>query len=210
LAAALIVAGIWAYISNRNTQQQAAQKAAEEKKVAETAAVISNLTNIDPKTLDEGAKNQVGIADGKAAEADKKLQLIAVEMIIPGALAISTGDVNYVYSSSSDKINNWVISISNSSGKFVRSRTPKEDYMGDLKVIDRAFWQINYVSALQIAEKNGGLDYRNGTDVSQVVLTLKNAEPKGWLYWFVDYYGPGNMKEVQIDAGNGSIVLPSS
>jgi len=41
----------------------------------------------------------------------------------------------------------------------------------------------------------------------EVRLTLKNSDPKNWLYWFVDYVSKNNMKEIQIDASNGSVVV---
>lgn len=215
LAAALIIAGIWAYISNRNQQKAAEQKAAEQKaaseqKAAEEVTKIVNLTNIDSSTVNENITSQVAAADGKAAEVDKKLQLIAVEIKLPGTLDNGSGDSSYVYSSTSDKTNNWVITISNISGKFVRARVPKEDYIGDLSTINRNYWKLNYVAALQVAEKNGGLDFRNANDITEVRLTLKNADPKNWLYWFVDYVSKNNLKEVQIDASTGAVISQES
>jgi len=210
LAVALIVAGVWAYISDRNFQKAAEQEAAKVEEAADTAPIISNLTNIDPTTLDSGIAEQITIADGKASEFDKRFQLAAVEIRLESSLDVGGGDSTYAYTSTSDKVNNWLVTVSNSSGKFVRSRTPKEDYLGDLTAINRSFWKINYPNALQIAEKNGGLDFRNSNEIFEVRLTLKNGEPKGWLYWFVNYFGKSNVKEIQIDAGNGSIVAPAS
>jgi len=206
LAAALVVAGIWAYISNRNQAKEAEQKAESEKKATE-AVKISNLTNIDSSSLNENITSQASVADGKAAEVDKKFQLIAVEVKLPGSLDTGSGETTYVYASSADKINNWVITVSNTTGKFVRARVPKEDYIGGLGAISRDYWKLNYIAALQIAEKNGGLDFRNSNEVVEVRLTLKNSDPKNWLYWFVDYVSKNNMKEIQIDASNGSVVV---
>ena len=206
LAAALIIAGTWAYISNRNQAKEEKKNAESEEKAAEQVEIV-DLTNIDPASSNEDIASQLSIADGKAGEVDKKFQLIAVEVRLSGSLATGSGDTSYIYSSSTDKINNWLITISNTSGKFVRARVPKEDYIGNLGAINRDYWKLNYVVALQIAEKNAGLDFRNSNEITEVRLTLKNSDPKNWLYWFVDYVSKNSMKEVQIDASNGSVVV---
>ena len=206
LAAALIAAGIWAYVSNRNKTKEAEQVAESRKQAAEEV-VISNLTNIDTTYLDADIKNQLTVADTKAAENNRKNQLVAVVVQLPGSLATASGDSGYVYSASSDKVNNWLITISNTSGSFLRALVPKEDYLGDLSAINRDFWKINYLAALQIAEKNGGLDFRNANEISDLKLTLKNGDPNGWLYWFVIYTAKSDVKQFQIDANSGSLVV---
>jgi len=75
-----------------------------------------------------------------------------------------------------------------------------------LKPVNRSYWKINYISALQTAEKNGGLDFRSANDISEVKLTLKNADPKNWLYWFVNYTAKNNTKQLQIDASTGAVI----
>lgn len=205
LAAALIIGGVWAYIANRNNAKKAEQQAQQQAEQAQQAQ-ISNLTNIAATTLNDSIASQLAIADEKAAAVDKKNVLIAVEVHLLGDLATNSGDTSYVYSSTSDKVNNWLITISNSSNNFLRARTPKEDYLGDLKPVNRSYWKVNYVSALQTAEKAGGLDFRNANDVSEVKLTLKNADPKGFLYWFVSYTAKNNAKQYQLDASTGAIV----
>lgn len=204
LAAALIIGGIWAYISNRN-EEKVAQQAAEEAQKAKEV-VISNLTNINTTTIDTAAEDQLAVADGKAAEVDKKNVLIAVEVRLPQSLDSSSGDTTYIYSSTSDKTNNWIITLSNASNNFLRARVPKEDYIGDLKAVNRSYWKTNYVAALQIAEKNGGLNFRSANEISEIKLLLKNSDPKNWLYWFVSYSGKNNVKQYQIDVSTGGIV----
>ncbi len=206
LAVALIIGGIWAYASNRNKEKAAQQVAEEAQKTAEEVK-ISNLTNIDAATLDADIKNQLSTADSKAAETDKKNVLIAVEVRLPQSLASSSGDTSYIYSSMSDKTNNWIVTLSNTSNNFLRAKVPKEDYIGDLKPVNRSYWKINYIAALQVAEKNGGLDFRNANEISEIKLLLKNSDPKNWLYWFVSYSGKNNIKQFQIDASTGSLIV---
>lgn len=207
LAAALIIAGIWAYISNRNSQKAAEQTASQS--VADTSPVtptISNLTNIDSATVTEEVNAQLSLADAKAAEVDKKLLLSAIEVELPATMDHGSGYTYYIYATPNDKVNNWVIAISNSDNKFVRSRTMKEDFMTDISPINRSFLKTNYVAAIQVAEKNEGKTYREANTLTSVKLVLKNSGTKGWLYWFVDYISLSNQKEFQIDASNGAFV----
>jgi len=205
LALALIVAGVWAYISNSNKEKE--QTAKQEESAEELATdKISNLTNIDSASLTESLESQLGIADGKAAEADSKLQLGAIEIVLPGTLEVNSGSSYYIYTSASDTIYNWVISISNSDNRFVRSKTVKSDYVGNVSKINRTYLKNNYVAALQIAEKNGGKEFREANTTSEVRLTLKNASTKSWLYWFVKYVSSSEIKEYQIDASTGALV----
>jgi hypothetical protein len=208
IAVAIIAAVIWAYVSNRS-----AEKVAEEKAVEEQAAVdlqsqplVADLTNIDDGEIIDSIKSQTEIADSNATGADSRNQLAAVDIQLPKSLAQGSGTTNYIYTSTADRTNNWVISISNSSQAFVRSRVYKNDYLGNLTAISRNFWKLNYVQALQIAEKNGGLSFRNYYDTSSVRLVLKNGDPKGWLYWYVTYTATGQVKSIQIDADSGAIV----
>lgn len=209
LAAALIIAGLWAYFSNRTSQsstQNSSSSSTATTTTTPTTENISNLTNIDPKTLTDTINTQLTLADAKAAEVDKKLQLCAIEVVLPGNLVQGSGDTYYIYSSTSDTVNNWVIAISNSDNKFVRSKTVKADYMGSVTAINRTYLKSSYVSAIQIAEQNGGKDYRQGNTLTSAKLTLKNSDPKGWLYWVVEYNTQTSQKQFQIDASTSAIV----
>jgi hypothetical protein len=204
LALALIVAGVWAYVSNSNKQKEQTEKQEETTEELSTGK-ISNLTNIEPTALSENVDSQLSIADGKAAEADSKLQLGAIEVILPETLDVNSGDSYYIYTSVSDTIYNWVISVSNSDNRFVRSKTVKSDYIGNVSKINRTYLKNNYVTALQIAEKNGGKEFRESNTISEVRLTLKNTSTKLWLYWFVKYVSSSEIKEYQIDASTGAL-----
>lgn len=208
ITVALIVAGIWAYISNNSQKKAEEEKVAQEQQVSENQqkTPISDLTNVDSATLVDSIISQVSIADSNATSADSRNQLTAVDIQLPADLTQGSGTANYIYASSVDKIYNWVISISNSSEAFVRSKVYKADYLGELTAINRSFWKINYIEALQTAEKNGGLDFRNYYSTTGVRLVLKNGDPKGWLYWYVTYNATGQVKMIQVDANAGGIV----
>lgn len=212
LLLAIVVAGIWAYVSDQNEKrslekektEEAANKTESVDKVEKE--IIANLSNIDANEMAESIKSQIALADKSALAADSKNQLSAVEIQLPGNLAQGSGNANYVYTSPNDRVFNWVMVISNASESFVRSKVYKSDYFGELTVINRNFWKLNYVQALQLAEKNGGLDFRNYYETSSVRLVLKNSDPKGWLYWLVTYTASGQNKMIQIDANSGAII----
>jgi len=208
LAIALIVAGIWAYISNLRSKN-AVNTAPTTSETTDGGLDISNLTNLDSKTLADSINNQLALADSKAAEVDKKLQLSAIEVDLPASLAKSSGETYFVYSTPNDNVDNWVISISNSANSFVRSWTVKDDYLGNVTVINRDYLKNNYVAAIQIAEKNGGKDYRQKNTLTGMKLILKNGEPKSWLYWFVTYSSNSEAKQFQIDASTVALVSGS-
>lgn len=213
LAAALIAGAVWAYLANRSnqqSQQKAQETASQNTSTSTTTATISNLTNAAPETLTDSITTQLALADTKAAEVDKKLLLSAIEVDLPGTIEKSSGSTFYVYSSPNDKVNNWVIAISNADNKFVRSRTAKDDYMGNVTAINRSFLKTNFVAALQAAEKSGGQSFREANTLTEAKLTLKNANPNNWLYWFVDYVSKADQKEFQIDASTGALITPST
>ncbi|MCX6810773.1 MAG: hypothetical protein NTY30_03540 [Candidatus Berkelbacteria bacterium] len=208
LAAALITAGVWAYFSNKSSQQSTATTTSQQttSSTTVTTPTISNLTNIDPKNLTDTINAQLSLADTQAAAVDKKLQLSAIEVDLPGTLDQGSGSTYYIYSTTSDTVNNWVIAISNSDNKYVRSKTVKADYMGNVTTINRSFLKTSYVVAIQIAEKNGGKDYRQGNTLTAAKLTLKNSGANNWLYWTVEYDTASSQKQFQIDASTSAIV----
>ncbi|MCX6812574.1 MAG: hypothetical protein NTW79_03055 [Candidatus Berkelbacteria bacterium] len=198
IAVALIGGGLWYYFSNRASQQAATE--------ASKASTIANLTNASAATFDDAIKTELATADAQSVIVDKKATLCAVDVDLPQTLANGSGNSIFGYNLSVDKINNWTISISNTSGKFLRALVPKTDYLGTLSAINRSFWKINYVFALQIAEKNGGQDFRNLKTITDVDLTLKNGGPNSWLYWYVTYNAGADVKTVQIDANTGVVI----
>jgi len=202
-AVAVVITLIWSSVSKRHEQ-----KAAEDSTpaVAQTAQ-ITNLTNIDPTDFDTILKDELDLANAKALEANSQYRLAAVEVELPSDLKPSTGTDRYVYISSSDHSNNWLITISQQNSNFVRALIPKGDYLGELQEINQKFWKFNYLTALQIAEKNGGLTWRESNKLQSVKLTLHHTPPKNWLVWDVEYKGDGNstFKKV-IDANSGQVV----
>lgn len=204
-AIALTGSLIWSYVDKR---QQAKQEAANQ--VATTTTQIVNLTNVDATDFDSVVKDELTLANGKAIEINAGEKLAAVEIELPGDLLPSTGSSRYIYTSDSDKSNNWMITIAQASKNYIRALIPKDDYLGDLQALNTNLWKFNYVTALQIAEKNGGLEWRENNQLSSVKLTLRHTPPKNWLVWTVEYSGKDTKFTKVIDANSGQIIDENS
>ena len=204
LLLALVFAGVWIYYSNKNKTA----KTEESTSTSETKSTesISNLTNVTASEYTTLITDQLSVADGKSVEVDKKNQLIGVEVRLPQSLGKSSGDTTYIYASPSDTTNNWLITLSNSTNNFIRSKTPKADYFSDGTAVNRTYWKLSYIEALQVAEKNGGMSFRAANTLSGMKLTLKNGSPNNYLYWYVEYDSDDNVQIIQIDADKGTVV----
>ena len=198
---AIVGALIWSYVSNLLAQRkanQASQQAAEQ--------TITDLTNVDPINYDEPVKKEYALASAKAKEVNPNYQLAAVEVDLPASLALNSGNDRYIFVADKDKVNNWVITLSLETGNFIRSLIPKEDYMGNPAVLDNKLWKFNYVTALQIVEKDGGKTWRENNDLQSVTLILKHTDPNNYLTWSVTYQGENSSLFKKIDANSGKVL----
>jgi hypothetical protein len=204
----IVGSGLYFYNSYQNSK-----KAAEEQKATETAATteetITNLTNADPADFTAENKKELDLADTKAKAYNSLETLSAVEITIPGKLVPRSGTATYIYDQAGDAKNHFIISISQSTQTFIRGLVPREDYMGNLTAINLKSWKLSYIEALKVAEKNGGQEFRSSNTLSQLRMTLKNSNPKGWLYWIIDYEAEGGKFSAQIDAYSGRFVPES-
>ena len=195
--AIIVVVGIgWAYYANKKANQA---KTA----VKPTATVVSNLTNLDPTDFDSAVKSEYALAISKAS-ADYKIATIEVN--IDKNMAVDSINTRYIFSSPSDMINNWMITVAATTQNYIRALVPKDDYAGDIAPFDTGLWKYNYVTALQLAEKAGGLDWRNQNTLSGVKLTLKISGANSILTWTVEYDSQGQNKTVVLDATSGKVV----
>jgi len=192
---AITIAATWTYFSDKkkNSSLTSTQETQED--------VISNLTNLDPADFDNTVKQEYSLAveKAKAVKSDYKLSMIEVE--IENSLTPESVNTRYIFSASKDTKNNWMITISALSGNFIRALVPQEDYAGKLSNIDTAQWKFNYVTALQLAEKKGGLDWRETNTLTGMQLTLKNENNK--LIWLVQYNSADSSKTFKFDASSG-------
>ncbi|MEK9156144.1 MAG: hypothetical protein AAB360_02470 [Patescibacteria group bacterium] len=195
---AILAAVVWSYLDKR----QENKKAAEQTTTAEIQP-ITNLTNADPEDFSALLADELTLAGNKAGGG---WQVAALEVEIPAGLSVNSGTSRYVYTNESDTANNWAITFSQTSGNYIRALIPKEDYLGEIQPINTALWKFNYITALQLAEKNGGLVWREDNELVGVKLTLRHTPPKNWLLWTVEYAGKNGKLTKTIDANSGQII----
>lgn len=202
-----LVFGTGFYIYNNYRQNKANQ--ASTAATTETTQTIADLTNADSKDFTTELTNELALADQKAHEYSAAETLSALEIKIPGSLIPRSGNSTYIYDQTKDDKYHFTINISQATANFIRAIIPKDDYFGSMTAINLKSWKLSYIDALKVAEKNGGQDWRKNNTLSELKLTLKNAQPKGWLYWFVKYSSDSSSFEAQVDTFTGRFVSPS-
>ena len=167
-----------------------------------------SLTNVDPTSIDSSLATYLQLAKTKAAEWKRDAALYYVSIKLPVSLLPALANETYVFGSASDANNWWTISIAEGSGKYLRAIIPKEDYLGNtLKPINEQYWKTNYLTAFQVAEKNGGSTFRTNNIDTEVTMNLSQGEPKGWLWWYAEYKAPsGNSQKIIINPSDKSVV----
>lgn len=171
-----------------------------------TTQSITNLTNINPADFDSIVKNEYSLSSLNATQIKADYKLSAIDIEVATDLKPSSVVSRYVYSAASDVTNNWLMTFTQLSNNFTRMSIPKDDYLGNVLEINTKLWKFNFVTALQIAEKNGGLKWRESNDLLGVRLTLRHTEPKNWLLWVVEYKGENGNLILRIDANSGRVV----
>ncbi len=171
-----------------------------------TSGAIANLTNLDPTSYDSIVKNEFSLANEEAVAADNDNKLSAIDIQIGPDLSPSSVVSRYAFSSDKDTNNNWTMTFTEINTNFSRALIPKADYLGNISEINTGLWKFNFVTALQIAEKNGGLKWRESNKLDGVRLTLRYSDPNNWLLWSVQYKGDNSSLLVKIDANSGRVV----
>jgi hypothetical protein len=157
-----------------------------------TTPTVSDLTTLAPTSFDSdlAAHYAQGLAAAKIWHPDAVVSYVSVAL--GTSLAPKSGKEVYVFGSAGDLDNWYTYSVSQDTGKSVRAIIPKADYLGDkITPINTAYWLMNYVQALQLAEQNGGATFRIANPNPQITVTLSNRTPRGWLWWTVDYRTAG-------------------
>lgn len=196
---AIVGALIWSYVTKAIEQNKQAKQAES------SSTTTLDLTTADAKDFDEVVKKELATANAKALENSASNRLVAVELTLP-SLQINSGDTRYIFSSGDSSTENWTITFAQSTDAYLRASIPKEDYLGTLPAINTNLWKFNYVTAIQIFEKNGGLDWRNNNGLSDAVITLKHGGKNNWLVWYMVYKSGDASFSRMIDANSGKII----
>jgi len=198
---AILIALGWSYYESWSENRKTASIV-----VDNTPVQITNLATVDATEFDEVVKEEYALAKTKAEEAKKSNTLRAIEIELP-SMSINSGNNRYIFASPEDTDNNWTITISQLTQNYIRASIPKSDYMGDLEELNTKLWKFNYVTALQIAESNGGLNFRENNSIASIKLTLKHTSPDNWLLWNIVYASAtGNELSIKIDSNSGQVI----
>lgn len=199
LGVAILVTLIWNYA--------ATQREAKKKSVQSSQAEVTNLSNLEPADFNKVLQSEYSQAGNKAAAANTLNKLVAIEVTIGKDLSPQSIISRYIYSADNDNNNNWIYSVSSANGSFIRSLTPKEDYLGNLTPINAENWKYNFVTALQLAEKAGGLEWResNTNTITFITLTLRNSGESDTV-WNVLYQGINDSKSFTFNASSGKLI----
>lgn len=184
------------------------KKASESQTTTTTDVQIVGLTNVDPADFVAENQAELTLAETKAKTMNSEVQLNALEITFPGSLKPRSGNAIYIYDTTKDTAHHYTVSVSQESQNFIRAIIPKEDYLGALTPINLKSWKLSFVDALKVAEKNGGLDWRSKNTLTRLKMTLKNAAPKGWLYWLLEYQSDNSSFSAQVDAYSSRYVFP--
>lgn len=167
---------------------------------------IVNLTNLEPKDFDSIIRTEYAKANEEAKKINGNYTLAAIEIEIGQNLTQDEVLSRYIFITSKDTENNWVYTVSQTTASYIRALIPKSDYFGSTTEMNTKLWQYNYVTALQLAEKNGGQDFREDNDITGIKLTLRHYGDNNWLMWIVRYDSESTNKTIYLDASSGDVL----
>lgn len=152
------------------------------------APTAVEILSIDSKLANDQLKEELSKAKESAKGWRENAQFIAILIKVTAEMKAEATTKTFVFGSGDDTNNWWTYSISGETGNIVRSLTPKEDFLGtNFAPIKEDYWQGSYIDALQIAENAGGTAFRANNLDSQINILLAQTDPKGWLWWQVEY-----------------------
>lgn len=157
------------------------------------ARVVSenSYLGIEASTVERAMAESLAKAEEKAKLWKADAAIIHYSVRFVPELTVGAITETFSYGSPAQAFDWWTITIAGKTGKAVRAVIPKEDYLGtSYTAIPRTYWKSNYVDALQLADTHGGFEYRTKYPDSEIAATLAVGEPKGYLWWSVDYRSP--------------------
>ncbi len=168
-----------------------------------------NTTVLDQSTTVNSQFNQFEQqAYEFASKWNKNASLCAASIKMTADLNPNALTYSYIYCAPENKTFYFNINF-NTQGQFLRALVWQTDYLKpDLLKINRKYLKLTLTEALGLAEQNGGSSFRASHPQAVITLNLYRAQPKNYLYWFVQYedtLSPDQLVK-KIDAYTGELV----
>lgn len=165
---------------------------------ANERSINETYANVDQALVANSVAVNLAKAEEKVKAWHSNAQLYSVSVKLPSNLAVGQATEVYTFGSVDDVYNWWTLNISTKTDKSVRAIIPKEDFLGtNLSPIPRQHWKMNYVEAFQLAEANGGTEFRALHPDSTISVNLAVGQPNNYLWWSVEY-DSGNAQSKKI------------
>lgn len=172
---------------------------------ASTASPISILSEGSAVSI-ERIKLNLPNAKTAALLWKEDTQLVGLALKISPEVTAGNLTETFVFGSPQDSANWWTYSISEKTSKIVRSLTPKEDYLGsDLQPIKENYLKTSYIDAIKSAETAGGENFRAKDANTQINVLLAQTNPKGWLWWQIEYQSNNSTLKIIVNADDGKV-----
>ena len=153
---------------------------------------------------------------GSATDFIKKIQGDAVLTMVSSNYIGSLSDTRglntnyYIFTSAENPEWYYLVNVPRDGGGLKRFIMPKEDFSLDFQIepIPFQFWNVNYASAMGIAEKNGGKDFRiehNNNFETALILAKPIANLLSWHITYDATDGTGDRFKISINANTGEI-----
>lgn len=172
--------------------------------VTETSTILTD----NPADYDSDFTQTQNLAKQKALEWRSDAKLVYVSIGIPASLNTKQISYSFVYDSSTLPTYHYLVTIAAESQSFVRSLIPKEDYLGSgYNQILPLYWKVNFVSALQKCDQEGGAkfreDYANDLQI-EVSLSRETNEDQSWTCKYANI-ATSDISTIIINSSTGEV-----
>lgn len=170
------------------------------------AAETFELLTVDPATVEAGLQASYNLATQKAKDWKPEAVFYGAIMKVPKDFPKNSTTEIYIFGSPKDTQNWWTYTFDEKRAKSMRALIPKDDLSFDKNATPAktSYWKINYLQALQAGEASLGVQGARNEPPDQIILTLANGQPRGWLWWVLEYIGAdGKIRKARLDPASG-------
>ncbi len=168
---------------------------------------LATLLSVDGKSATADLVTEYQDTAAAAKEWHPDAELYTVTVAWPPSLLTGKAKRVYVFGSAAERDHWWTLAINEETKEHIRALVAKSDYLGyELTPIPLAYWKVNAIEALQIADTHGGKEFREANPGSELTASLAAIGPNDWLWWVVNYRGEQTAeKHIRIHPGTGQV-----